>query len=494
MQDQFSSGPARSACGGGEYPHLLGPRTSCVLCACALVATGYWLGARWLGSLLLGVPVGLWLIGAGLATLLLWQRRDGGQGPLALLGSPRRAFDLRLRLPRLSVQGAVATIFELAGLPARRFGRVAEKAGDWLTQHGAPSPRLRIGLDLPGPLAATLARLAASETCSGLPVEWLRVSPGHEDERDAVSAGVDAIVRLGASGPDAGEPVILVPEHDDRPAAWHDWSRRPPLNYATVFPPRVDTARITLRGCDPERERDARLLARLAETAALLGRSPARVSLRSRFFGAGPIIDSDRRGGPVERCVLGLVAALRHDWSDGGGARSSACRAAARAAGAWLTCWEGDLSADERLRAIETADAFIAEEPESALRLAAASFAAYADEAGLEAVLRAQRMLRGSEQRGGECTIDPLAFVMSEIEHGVGGPLTLGRVAAGICLLWSTANADSLPYLRDDLMDELRYAGWLIGRDQDHCLLKRVIFEMDRAFGHRPIPRYSAAA
>jgi len=104
------------------------------------------------------------------------------------------------------------------------------------------------------------------------------------------------------------------------------------------------------------------------------------------------------------------------------------------------------------------------------LRLAAARFAVCDDSAGMESLLRAQHVLH--EQ--GLPEFDQSAFLQSELEHGVSAPIALGRVAAGIALVCASLGADKIPYFRDDVMDDARYSGWLVGRDQDRKFLLEV--------------------
>jgi hypothetical protein len=110
------------------------------------------------------------------------------------------------------------------------------------------------------------------------------------------------------------------------------------------------------------------------------------------------------------------------------------------------------------------------------LRLAAAQFAAGHDDDALRSLQWGVRVLRSSNA---ECTVDPLAFVQSEIELGQPGGLSTGRIAAGLALLWATTETSRHPFLRDDLTDDLRHAGWLMGRDHDRAVLERVMLTLE---------------
>ena len=63
---------------------------------------------------------------------------------------------------------------------------------------------------------------------------------------------------------------------------------------------------------------------------------------------------------------------------------------------------------------------------------------------------------------------------------GTASSMVLGRVAAGFCLLAAQHDYERLEFLRDDLLEELDHAGWLLGRDQDTALLRGVFEELHR--------------
>src|SRR5690606_34391488 len=127
------------------------------------------------------------------------------------------------------------------------------------------------------------------------------------------------------------------------------------------------------------------------------------------------------------------------------------------------------------------AERFTGDEPGALLRCAAAHFAAYEDDAGMLCLHRAARALAGQETFG-----DTDAWLHAEIVSGADSALTVGRAAAGIWLACAVAKLDRLEFLRDDIDEDLRDAGWLIGRDQDHLLLRRVTRAALAARGVRP--------
>ena len=145
---------------------------------------------------------------------------------------------------------------------------------------------------------------------------------------------------------------------------------------------------------------------------------------------------------------------------------------------AWALLCDRTLPAERREHIAQLASEGLEQEPTQVLRLAAAQFAAGDDNAGLRSLLWARRCLRSS---GAQCAVDPLAFIQSEIEHGRAGGLSIGRVAAGLALLWGTGELGRGNYLRDDIADDLRHSNWLAGRDQDIALIDHVMNELDSA-------------
>ena len=93
---------------------------------------------------------------------------------------------------------------------------------------------------------------------------------------------------------------------------------------------------------------------------------------------------------------------------------------------------------------------------------------------------RASRALDGASPVG-----DSDYYLHAEIVGGADDALTVGRAAAGIWLTCA-AKLDRLPYLAEDIEDDLRDAEWLIGRDQDHLLLRQVTRSARAARGLRP--------
>lgn len=347
-----------------------------------------------------------------------------------------------------------------------------------------PGPsRLRIGVYASAREMDTLIDLAMSEPASGTRVEWIPIAHPR-DAYDPAALRLDAVISRGRHD----ELTIRVPEDADHPAGWANWTTRLPLGYAGVFPTRIDTAYITCGVLDLVNERDARLVARLAEAAGLLGRIDSRLSPRA-MDGRWPIRDLILPGGALERTMLRLSHVLAADWTRHPARSVTGARAAARAASAWLASWD-DIDSKERRRLVEACAEILGDEPESMLRVAAARLAAYEDDSGLHALSKGFKLLITQRE---PVVADPLAFVHAEIEFGSPSVLTLGRAASGLCLLWATSNQESLDYLRDDLLEDLRFASRFVGHDQDHLLLREVIRHMDQLRSEMlPLPGVAA--
>jgi len=460
---------------------ILGPRTSFTLGACALVGTSAWLGAEWLRASWLGLPVGAWLIGAGLGAL-----------HLHLTGRLRR--DLSVGV---SLSDSARAAREWAAATARRAGDAALAAHDRYVLPAAEAvggasrlrTRLRIGLDLPMSEVRAILDASAQAPDPEMGIDWVRVEAGREDQNDCRRYGLDALIRRASTG----ALRIAVPEHDGHDAAWHDWAVRPPLSYAAVFPTRIDPAAVTLGDLSLSDPADLDLVMRLASCAAILGRSPARLRVRDRLAGRGSQAAAAAAAPePAGRWMLELADHVARRAADPDRTGAGAWRAAARAAQAWLVTAEPARSMEDLRRLVEAMDRFLPHEPESLLRVAAARFAAFEDEAGMETLTRAFNVLRAS---GYTPIADPVPFVMSEIELGSPTPLAVGRVAAGMCLMWATASPRTLEYLRADLIDDLRHAGGAAWRGKDGKLLEDIAGELDTlARGGQGTTLHAAAA
>ncbi len=343
----------------------------------------------------------------------------------------------------------------------------------WLSERhdagGWPTRPLRIGLDLASDLAAMLIRAGG-----GLGLEWVPVPAGGNDQAQCREHAVDGIVRMDA----VGDIHLRTAEHPAREAAWYDWSKAMPLSYSAVFPMRVDPCMVTLsRGWGFD-HRDARLIARLIQTAAILSRSRTRLGLSDRLRGRRPF-DLAGETGPEgtlrsHAMLVGAMSRLAESVCTERDADPVPLKSAARVLGAWASTTDAAIDPELRKEAVEASLRVLEGEPEAILRAVATRFATYDDNTAFAGVLEAVRAIRAAEHGP---ILDPVAFLEAEIELGLPGPMTFGRVAAGLCLVGATTEDAKLDYVCDDLIEEMRYSGWLIGRDAD----RRVLIEVARA-------------
>ncbi len=381
-----------------------------------------------------------------------WPSGWAGRGMMAVVGRSLRAFS------------EVATFAQTTGLVNNWRAQEPEPA-NW------PSRPLRIGLLSPGTWATSL--VAARGVWQ---TEWF-VVPSEAARASACTAfTLDAVVRpMGTEGVE-----VDVSENPGQDAAWFDWGQARPLSYPGVFPARFDPARLTLTTGQRD---DAQVLRSLIETAALLSRHPSRLTPHDRVYGrrpfqtAGDSFNVGRCGefaaevdGPA-RSMEALASLLPFSDFD------STAHAAARVLSAYLATsprWPNERA---RLMAMDACGSVCADEPDTMLRLAAVRLGMGQDDAGLDALERADRMLRDNQIVS---STTQAAFISAELEHGHPGPLTIGRLAAGICMLVSTMPASQVPYFRDDLLDDMRFCSLLIGRDQDRRLLMQVFRMLER--------------
>lgn len=452
-----------------------------LLGACGLVATAYYLGAQWLAEPALGVPVGVWgaiLAGAWTRMLQTPTRRAWLVDRPVIRSEPSRArawprnvvASAALETVAKSASVGVTLLDELTGgtgtdAPSERLSALHDDTA-W------PERPLRVGLQVPDSVAGPLIGAPGNT-----PVEFVVLTDLAVDPSIYQRHVLDAVVR------GEGDSITLrTAAHYGRDAAWFDWAGQRPLAYSSVFPLRLDPDRVSL-GTSVGREQ-ASISRALIEAAATLSRTPQRLNFADRLQGRRPLATNVEVG--VEslgaESIHGdlslryLAYALSH--GELGDARSVGVKAAARAVSAWVATRGGLLEDVERVAIVESAARIAGDEPEVLLRLAASRISAFEDGAGIEALLRAQHLLTHGEILHGA---DHLSFVQSEIMHGSYGPLTLGRVAAGLCMVCATAPEESLPYLRDDLLEDMRYSGWLVGADADRALLIDVFRQLERA-------------
>lgn len=470
MHRPFRSGPALTDV-------RLSPAAVVLCCSAVVVATGYLLGASWLAHPLLGLPIGLWLVASIYAA---WRR-----GWLDLLEAsvplPVTAPAARLNFSPLT-QRRLAPLFRL-GVAARAVitdlavaackfeprstADLAQAVASALDRRPELAAPLRIGIAAPADMARSITNHEAA-----VPVCW-RALDEHQGP-PASASRLDLVFRH--DGMRGG--VASIPERDQQPATWFDWSTPRPLSFASVFPHHVDPAQLTI-ALLPGADAHDPLVTSMLVAAAAQARFPARLTLTDRFFGRLPLdgeedpshIDPGAfRVRAMRRLAQTLSARDPHD-------ASVLERTAASVVSAWLVTPGARVPMAERRSLLEAVAPFLRNRPETWLRLAAVRFANYDDDAAIDALLNADPLVRSSTD---QIVVDQAGFVQSEIALGGGGPLTLGRIAAGICLLAAQHAYESLDFLRDDLLEDLRYSGWLVGRDQDSVVLHRVIRELTR--------------
>lgn len=446
--------------GAGSAPGFSGARVLVASCAC--VATAAYLGAAWLRTPIFGLPTGVWAVGIvqGMAVALEQRRRRraaavaAGAEPLDLA-----SWDVGVAAGRALAWGVDAMRHAAAclGGSPERLVEAESKVCGWLDRgRGRVRPAV-IGVDAPAEFTRALTQAGPAGA------RWVSVTAGFSDEASLRRHGLDALVRVRAQGP----VRILTPEQPGREAAWYDPSSARPLTFASVFPTRLDPAQITLEDVDPSDRAEVQLTAALAHAAAVLSRAPARLGLADRLRGRRPWpADADGAGAvhAAMRAVADLLIQRR-------GNATPARRAAARLVSAWVSTAESWVDMNLRRSAVEAALSVVGDEPEVLLRAAAVRLAACDDRAGIDALRRAYRAIRSSAPDG---AVDHHPFLQAEVELGLPGPMTLGRVAAGICLVAATSPPSRFAFIRGDVMDDARYSAWLVGRDQDRAALVEI--------------------
>jgi len=432
-----------------------------------VVATAAYLGINWLRQDVLGLPAGLWTIGlvqaAGLAIGHLRTRSSNSPA-----NTDRKPEVASSTVPGRIAAAAWESVRVAAGsfrVPQDWFRELENKASTRADKFLTRSRALRIGLD-----AGPDFRKAITTQTSELEIEWMVLSPGSDDQATLRRHRLDALVRAACGGSSRAVRIVSL-EHPERDGAWYDWATPRPLTYASVFPVRVDPTQVTLDDADVADPRQAGLVGGLIRAGAVLSRSPGRIRLSDRFQGrlpsTGGVQGVRTPTSPLDRAMLELTALVVESGATG----TPAAKAAARATSAWLASTEAWLDTNLRRQGIEAAAALLKDEPEMMLRVAAVRLAMFEDDAAFEALKEAERLIRaGSHQQIGE----HLAFLQAELELGSPNPLTLGRLAAGICLVCASSPPDRVAFIRGDIMDDVRHSAWLVGRDQDRALLGEV--------------------
>jgi hypothetical protein len=451
----------------------LAPAAVVLLSTTGLILTAYLLGGHWLGVGLLGLPLGIWLIAGVFAA---WRR-----GWLRLLDTamPFAARRPRLDLSPVAVRRFAPLIRLWVGVssPITRFARALWKVEsvsmDSLVDGIDTDLDARPELADPIHIAIVSTRAQAEalrDHQSAVPVRWSLLE--EIDERDR--RVFDLVFR---TDPEQGGLATL-PEHERRPATWYDWATPRPLSFASVFPHQNDPAQFSV-GVLPTVEDPDPLVGALLVAAGVSGRSRGRLTTLDRLRGRIPL-DGVETPGTIDPGAFRARAMRRVSELLGACEPSRATvleRAAAGVLSAWLVTPSARIEMAERRAMMEQACLFLPDRPEAWLRLGAVRIADLDDAGGIEALLRGDPFVRATRD---QLVLDQAEFVQSELEHGDGASMTLGRVAAGFCLLAAQHDYERLDFLKADLLEDLDHAGWLVGRDQDTAVLRGVFEELHR--------------
>lgn len=431
---------------------------------CGVVATAAILGYKPLYMGLLGLPAGVWIIGAVQAAAWAASRGEAWLERLVTSNSApwdRPQADDAESQARAAVEPAPYSQERTAPHDSE-IERLSMKYAARLDRANLNGAPLRIGVE-----RSAATQCVVNATVPGeLDVEWLDIEPGTPEAVTLRRWRLDALVRpLGESG-----VQVVTPEHPGREAAWFDWSSPRPLSYTAVFPVRLDCARLTIEHVDGTSEALQELAASLVRAAAAMSRVPARLSLTDRLHGRMPSTgfeapsEANRRHA-ADYCIEDV--ALRLSRLDSSLGIRAAPVAAARLVSAWCATAVRASSA-LRLAAADAAGRIASREAEVALRVLATRAAVGTEPVDENALTEARDLVR---ERASELLNDQMAMVQAELETAGGDPLAMGRLLAGIALVAGASTPDRLALLREDFADDANHAAWLVGREQDRVML-----------------------
>lgn len=426
-----------------------GPRTSAVLAASGMVCTAFGLGADWLATSYVGLPLGAWLVaGAGVAAHV-WA--GGSMNPASL----RRFFNARTTFAR--PLPAARTRFELedtlsesaalqAGLGLARVGSTLQRATARIITRSSAST-VTIGVDTTDAEFNAIVTAIGVFKPGGAEIDVVRADAGLVKEAPTDAKRYDALLRRSSEG----EFFLFVPEIDGHPAAVEDWSRPGPLGYAACFPVRLDTSRVELGSPELHDASTCELVAALTTVIATLGRAPARLpspnSLTAAIGGRSTLANfSGVLDGAIEHLADSL-ATYSHEPKN-----AKLAAVAARLLLAHYATRSSHGGKHNHLELAARAADLLNGEPEALLRLGAVQVASGHDAAALETFAKVCQDIRETNAR---CATDPMVYVMSESDLGQPDALTLGRIAAGVTLMYATVPQNTMTYMRDDTIEDL---------------------------------------
>ena len=442
------------------------------LAALGLVMLANALGATWLTAPILSVPLGVWCVGIGLGVAAILSQRWPGltKADLAVWATPQ--------IRRITDIASAAFLWLLKTLLGEdRAIRIERSLCARLDRTPWWSTPLRVGLDVSPTLAQDIMQAPGLST-----VRWLEVT--HDQARDDPNAfceqhALDAVV---FALPNGGLRIVTL-RRRGLDASLPDWSFDRPVTLGTLFPHRIDPGVVEIGRASVQLQRA------MIDAAVVMTRLPSRLGLADRLAGRRAIDGkaTHRAVRPIEQAKADTPAQVMAALLEAAGAEgvfeSYAAQTAIRAASAWaastpLTRRAVDDHAQREL--LERAAQLAPTSLSTRLRLAAARFAVLDDKGGLDELavsyelLRTQRVIRDN-------TVDA-AFLDEALRESPDNSTSVGKVAAGLTLLIGSTPPDQLNYLRDDLLDEARYADWLIGRDPDTTLLDMVFRRL--SLGH----------
>ena len=503
-----------------EHAHDTAGAALAVLACVSAVLAAWAMGATWLGATVLGVPLGIWFAAIGAPVFVAVVKHRHRVVPVERVRAFRNIILPSVwptDAPTAFIWNALADRAEPVASFLKDRG-LESAATRWLLRLPWPTRSVTIGLCLPDAIAEAIIETPCSASRR---VDWVRLDSESGEARETETphssrqVWLDAVVRY-----DDGRLTVECPERFGHDAAWYDWARPRPLTLASVFPFRYDPARITIdldSTSSDTRTEDTRVLRDLIEAAAVLSRTPDRLSIADLIAGRRPLkpilgwnIDTDHTSNGLGATQPAMIATRQHESEiiralgealrRSHGRDRGIHRIAARVVSAWSVHEPGVQSVindEERIRLASLAAGALRHEPEPELRVGALRLATGDDDNAFTSLLDAERVLRDryiaehDEDDGASpearAASDQAALVQAYIEHGSDDDLTLGRVAAGIVLLAAGTDTERLAFMRDDLIDEFRYAGWLVGRDNDEFVLRKLFREIEYARAAQPV-------
>lgn len=447
-----------------------GPRTSAVLAASGLVCTAFGLGSDWLGAGFAGLPLGAWVVASAGVGAHFWAGGRLRLGVVSQLLGHRSTIGRSIPTARtrfvLSEEVAEAAGRQ-AGLGLARVGGTLQRATARIVR-GTAAHTVSIGVDATdADYAAIVAAIGVTKP-GGAEIDVVRANAGLIKDGPEDVRKFDALLRRTADG----EFYLFVPETDAQPAAVEDWTQPGAIGYSSCFPIRLDTARVDLGEVDLGEASMGELVAAMTTVFAVLGRSPARVVGGSGVSAAlGGRTTLANFAAVLEAAMDHLADTLSTVRHVGQNTKPRAM--AARVLMAAQATRGSQRSGVDRAELARGMAELLGQEPEAMLRLGAIQVACGQDDAALETFATACREIRGLNVR---CATDPMVYVMSESDLGQPDALTLGRIAAGVTLMYATAAENTMTYLRDDLIEDL-VATKRFAHDADGMMLMRNLTE-----------------